>query len=56
MLFIKRLVLFIIGFALILVLAFWGFKQNFPGKSIADALQTRLTKQTGMPFEIEAFE
>lgn len=56
MLFIKRLVLFIIGFALILVLAFWGFKQNFPGKSIADALQTRLTNQTGIPVEIEAFE
>jgi hypothetical protein len=48
--------LFIIGLLLIIVLAFWGFKENFPGKSIADALQLRLTTQTGIPVEIEALE
>ncbi|MEC9296507.1 MAG: type II secretion system protein GspN [SAR324 cluster bacterium] len=48
--------LFIIGLLLIIVLAFWGFKENFPGKSIADALQLRLITQTGIPFEIEALE
>jgi type II secretion system protein N len=54
--FLKRLLLFIIGLLLIFVLAFWGFKENFPGKSIADALQLRLTTQTGIPVEIEALE
>ena len=54
--FLKRLLLFIIGLLLIIVLAFWGFKENFPGKSIADALQLRLTTQTGIPVEIEALE
>ena len=56
MLFLKRLLLYIIGFILIIVLAFWGFKENFPGKSIANALQLHLTTQTGIPFEIEALE
>ena len=54
--FLKRFVLFIIGLLLIIVLAFWGFKENFPGKSIADALQLRLTTQTGIRVEIEALE
>ena len=54
--FLNRLLLFIIGLLLIIVLAFWGFKENFPGKSIADALQLRLTTQTGIPVEIEALE
>lgn len=54
--FLKSLLLFIIGLLLIIVLAFWGFKENFPGKSIADALQLRLITQTGIPFEIEALE
>ena len=56
MLFLKRLLLFIIGLLLIIVLSFWGFKENFPGKSIANALQLRLTTQTGIPVEIEALE
>ena len=54
--FLKRFALFLIGLVLILVLAFWGFKHNFPGKSIANAVQVRLSTQTGIPFEIEAFE
>ena len=54
--FLNRLLLFIIGLLLIIVLAFWGFKENFPGKSIADALQLRLKTQTGIPVEIEALE
>ena len=54
--FLKRLLLFIIGLLLIIVLAFWGFKVNFPGKSISNALQLRLTTQTGIPVEIEALE
>ncbi len=52
----KRLLLFIIGLLLVIVLAFWGFKENFPGKSIANAIQLRLTTQTGIPVEIEALE
>ncbi len=54
--FLKRLLLFIIGLLLIIVLAFWGFKENFPGKSIADGIQLRLTTQIGIPVEIEALE
>ena len=54
--FLKSLLLFIIGLLLIIVLAFWGFKENFPGKSIANALQLRLITQTGIPVEIEALE
>ncbi|MDE0792208.1 MAG: type II secretion system protein GspN [SAR324 cluster bacterium] len=54
--FLKRLLLFIIGLLLVIVLAFWGFKENFPGKSIANAIQLRLTTQTGIPVEIEALE
>ena len=41
---------------MILGLVFWGFKQNFPGKTIADAARTRLTAQTGIPFEIQDLE
>ena len=41
---------------MILGLVFWGFKQNFPGKTIADAARIRLTAQTGIPFEIQDFE
>ena len=54
--FLKRLLLFIIGLLLIIVLVFWGFKENFPGKSIANAIQLRLTTQSGIPVEIEALE
>ena len=54
--FLKRLLLIIIGLLLVIVLAFWGFKENFPGKSIANAIQLRLTTQTGIPVEIEALE
>ena len=54
--FLKRLLLFIIGLLLIIVLVFWGFKENFPGKSIANAIQLRLTTQTGIPVEIEDLE
>ena len=42
--------------AVILILAFWGFKQNFPGKSIADVVRFRLTTQTGIPFQIQDIE
>ena len=43
--FLKSLLLFIIGLLLIIVLAFWGFKENFPGKSIAVSY-THLTLPT----------
>ena len=54
--FVKQVLLLILGVLLIIVLAFWGFKENFPGKSIANALQLYLTTQTGIPVEIEALE
>ena len=54
--FLKRFVLFMFGLVLILVLAFWGFKQNFPGKSIADSVEASFINQTGIPVEIDAFE
>lgn len=41
---------------MILGFVFWGFKQNFPGKTIADAARIRLTAQTGIPFEIQDLE
>ena len=53
---IKHFSFLLVGMAVILVLAFWGFKQNFPGKSIADAVRFRLTSQTGIPFEIQDIE
>ena len=52
----KRTALLLIGLVLILMLALWGFIQNFPGKSIADAASTRLISQTGINFEIQDFE
>ena len=52
----KQVSFLLVGLAVILVLAFWGFKQNFPGKSISDALQVRLTKLTGIPTEIQEIE
>ena len=52
----KRFVLLLTGLAMILGLVFWGFKQNFPGKTIADAARIRLTAQTGIPFEIQDLE
>ena len=53
---IKHISFLLVGMAVILVFAFWGFKQNFPGKSIADAVRFRLTSQTGIPFEIQDIE
>ena len=52
----KRTALLLIGLVLVLMLALWGFIQNFPGKSIADAVSTRLSSQTGINFEIQDFE
>jgi len=52
----KRSAYLLIGLVLILILALWGFMQNFPGKSIADAASTRLSSQTGINFEIQDFE
>ena len=52
----KRFVLLLTGSAMILGLVFWGFKQNFPGKTIADVARIRLTAQTGIPFEIQDLE
>ena len=49
---IKHISFLLVGMAVILILAFWGFKQNFPGKSIADAVRFRLTTQTGIPFQL----
>jgi len=53
---IKQLSFLLAGLVLILVLAFWGFKQNFPGESIANTLQVILTTRTGIPFEIQKIE
>ena len=53
---IKHISFLLVGMAVILILAFWGFKQNFPGKSIADAVRFRLTTQTGIPFQIQDIE
>ena len=53
---IKRTALLLIGLVLVLMLTLWGFIQNFPGKSIADAASTRLSSQTGINFEIQDFE
>ncbi len=52
----KRTAFLLIGLVLVLMLALWGFMQNFPGKSIADAASTHLTSQTGINFEIQDFE
>ena len=52
----KRLLALLMGLMLIALLLFWGFKENFPGKSISNALQLRLTTETGIPFEVEALE
>ncbi len=56
MVILKRFLTFLMCLALIAVLVFWGFKENFPGKSISNALQLRLTTQTGIPFEVEDLE
>ena len=52
----NRTAFLLIGLVLVLILALWGFIQNFPGKSIADAASTRLSSQTGINFEIQDFE
>ena len=53
---IKRTALLLIGLVLVLILTLWGFIQNFPGKSIADAASSHLSSQTGINFEIQDFE
>ena len=52
----KRLIFFIFSFLLIFFIAFWGFKNNFPSKSIAHYLQSNITKQIGFPIEINDLE
>ena len=52
----KRTAFVFILLALIFILLLWGFMQNFPGDSIADAASKRLSSQTGINFEIQDFE
>jgi len=52
----KRTALLLIGLVLVLMLSLWGFIQNFPGKSIADATSSHISLQTGINFEIHDFE
>ena len=52
----KRTAFLLIGLVLVLILALWGFIQNFPGKSIADATSSHISLQTGINFEIQDFE
>ena len=52
----KRFIFFIFSFLLIFFIAFWGFKNNFPSKSIAHFLKSNLTKRTGIPIEIKNLE
>ena len=52
----KRTAFLLIGMVLVLILALWGFIQNFPGKSIADTASNRLSSPTGINFEIQDFE
>ena len=53
---IKRTALLLIGLVLVLMLTLWGFIQNFPGKSIADAASSHLSSEIGINFEIQDFE
>ena len=52
----KRTAFVFILLALIFILVLWGFLQNFPGDSIADAASKRLSSQTGINFDIQDFE
>ena len=52
----KRTAFVFILLSLIFILFLWGFMQNFPGDSIADAASKRLSSQTGINFEIQDFE
>ena len=52
----KRTALVFLLLSLIFILVLWGFMQNFPGDSIADAASKRLSSQTGINFEIQDFE
>ena len=52
----KRTAFAFILLVLIFILVLWGFMQNFPGDSIADAASKRLSSQTGTNFEIQEFE
>ena len=56
MLMYKRFALLIFGSLIIVLITFWGFKNNFPGESIARAVKFNFTKQTGIPIEIQDFE
>ncbi len=53
---IKRTAFIFIGLAVVLILALWGFIQNFPGKSIADAASNLFSTRTGINIEIQDFE
>ena len=52
----KRFTFFLLGFLIFFLIAFWGFKNNFPGGSLARVAQLYLTKQTGLTFEIKDIE
>ena len=52
----KRLVFFLFGFLIFFFIAFWGFKTNFPSKSISRLLQKNFTKHTGFPIEINGLK
>ena len=52
----KRFVFLLVGFLIILLVAFWGFKNNFPGKSLSSLAQLHLIKQTGIIFKIKDLE
>ena len=52
----KRFVFLLVGFLIIFLVAFWGFKNNFPGKSLSSLAQLHLIKQTGIIFKIKDLE
>ena len=52
----KRISFFFVSILIIFFIAFWGFKNNFPGESLSRVAQIHLTKQTGIAFEIKNLE
>jgi len=52
----KRFAFSLLFFLIIFFIAFWGFKNNFPGKLLSRVIQLHITKQTGITFEIKDLE
>ena len=52
----KRLLILVLVIPILAVLVFWGVKSNFPGGSVAGALENQIRTRSGIPVQLSPVE